>query len=100
MIVARIAFPRTRFEDVAWEAKFDEPIPLRKGKALATLRDAAHYITKLPKAEHDAEEWQAAMQVYLLVAEHDGPTLSTPQTSTCSTTSRMTQPTQNTSTRS
>jgi hypothetical protein len=37
------------------------------------LRDAALYITKLPKAEHDAEEWQAAMQALLLVAEHDGP---------------------------
>jgi hypothetical protein len=42
---------------------------------LVTLRDAAQYITKLPKAEHDAEEWQAAMQVLLLVAEHDGPTM-------------------------
>jgi hypothetical protein len=40
-----------------------------------TLRDAALYITKLPKAEHDAEEWQAAMQALLLVAEHDGPTM-------------------------
>jgi hypothetical protein len=40
-----------------------------------TLRDAAHYITKLPKAEHDAEEWQAAMQALLLVAEQDGPTM-------------------------
>jgi hypothetical protein len=30
----------------------------------------AQYITKLPKAEHDADEWQAAM---LLVAEIDGP---------------------------
>jgi hypothetical protein len=28
---------------------------------LVTLRDAALYITKLPKAEHDADEWQAAM---------------------------------------
>jgi hypothetical protein len=40
---------------------------------LVTLRDAALYITKLPKAEHDAEEWQAAMQALLLVAEHGGP---------------------------
>jgi hypothetical protein len=37
------------------------------------LRDAAQYITKLPKAGHDADEWQAAMQALLLVAEHDGP---------------------------
>ena len=28
---------------------------------LVTLRDAAQYIIKLPKAEHDAVEWQAAM---------------------------------------
>jgi hypothetical protein len=37
--------------------------------------DAALYITKLPKAEHDAAEWQAAMEALLLVAEHDGPTM-------------------------
>jgi len=42
---------------------------------LVTLRDAALCITKLPKAEHDADEWQAAMQVLLLVAEHDGPAM-------------------------
>jgi hypothetical protein len=34
------------------------------------LRDATLFITKLPKAEHDADEWQAAMQALLLVAEH------------------------------
>jgi cob(I)alamin adenosyltransferase len=45
------------------------------GKRLITLRDAALYITKLSKAEHDAEEWQAAMQALLLVAVHDGPTM-------------------------
>ena len=45
------------------------------GKKLVTLRDATLYITKLPKAEHDAKEWLAAMQALLLVAEHDGPTM-------------------------
>jgi hypothetical protein len=40
---------------------------------LVTLRDAAQYITKLAKAEHDAEEWQAAMQALLLVTEQDAP---------------------------
>jgi hypothetical protein len=40
-----------------------------------TLRDATQYITKLPKAEHDADEWQAAMEALLLVAELDGPPL-------------------------
>ena len=44
-----------------------------KGKKLVTLRDAATYITKLPKAEHDAEEWQAATEALLLVAESGGP---------------------------
>jgi hypothetical protein len=28
---------------------------------LVTLRDAALYITTLPKAEYDTKEWQAAM---------------------------------------
>jgi hypothetical protein len=39
------------------------------------LRDAADYITKLPEAEHVAEESQAAMQALLLVAEQNGPTM-------------------------
>jgi hypothetical protein len=60
---------------MSWSKKFDEPIPLPKGKPLATLRDAALYITKLPKAEHDAPEWQAAMEALLLVAERNGPTM-------------------------
>jgi hypothetical protein len=60
---------------VSWDQRFDEPIPLPKGKKLVTLRDAALYITKLPKAEHDAVEWLAAMEALLLVAEHDGPTM-------------------------
>jgi len=48
---------------------------LPKGKRLVTLRDAATYIMKLPKAEHDAAEWQAAMEALLLVAESGGPTM-------------------------
>lgn len=60
---------------MGWQAKFSDPIPLPHGKKLTTLRDAAIYITKLPKAEHEAKEWQAAMEALLLVAEHDGPTM-------------------------
>jgi hypothetical protein len=41
---------------VSWDQQFFEPIELPKGKELVTLRDAALYITKLPKAEHNAEE--------------------------------------------
>jgi hypothetical protein len=41
-----------------WPRPFDDPIPLPRRLQLVTLRDAAEYITKLPKAEHDAPEWQ------------------------------------------
>jgi hypothetical protein len=37
--------------------------PWDEAKAPATLRDAAHYITKLPKAEHEGPEWHAATRV-------------------------------------
>jgi hypothetical protein len=43
---------------VSWDQRFDDPIVLPGRKPEVTLRDAALYITKLPKAEHDAEEWQ------------------------------------------
>jgi hypothetical protein len=58
---------------MGWNSKFNEPIPLPKCRPLATLRDAALYITKLPKTEHEAPEWRAAMEALLLVAEHGGP---------------------------
>ena len=58
-----------------WSRKFDEPIPLPRGRALVTLKDAGTYITKLPKAEHEAPEWQAAMQALILVATKGGPTM-------------------------
>ena len=60
---------------VSWDQQFFDPIELPGGRKLVTLRDAALFIANLPKAEHDAEEWQAAMQALLLVAEHDGPTM-------------------------
>ncbi len=48
---------------------------MRRSAGFAPFRDAAQYIMKLPKAEHDAEEWQAAMQALMLVADQDGPTI-------------------------
>jgi hypothetical protein len=60
---------------MSWDRQFFDPIELPKGKKLITLRDAALYITKLPRAEHDAAEWQAAMEALLLVAESGGPTM-------------------------
>ena len=40
-----------------------------------TLRDAGDYITSLPKAEQNLDEWQAAVEALLLVVELDGPTM-------------------------
>ena len=57
---------------MAWDQTFFDPIVLPSGKKLITLRDAAEYITELPKAEHDTPEWQAAMEALLLVAENSG----------------------------
>ena len=39
------------------------------------MRDAANHIRELPKAEHSAPEWQAAMEALILVAETGGPTM-------------------------
>jgi hypothetical protein len=57
-----------------WSRSFDDPIPLPEGE-LVTLEDAGNYITKLPKAEHSAPEWQAAMEALILVATRGGPTM-------------------------
>ena len=56
-----------------WSARFVDPIILPDGRKLKTLRDAATYITGLPKAVRDAADWQIAMETLLLVAERNGP---------------------------
>jgi hypothetical protein len=58
-----------------WQRALDDPILLPRGRQLVTLRDAAKFITNLPKTEHDAPEWQAAMEALLLVAEFGGPVM-------------------------
>ena len=58
-----------------WSKLFYDPIILPDGRQLNSLRDAAHHITDLPKAEHDAVEWQLAMEALMLVAETDAPEL-------------------------
>jgi hypothetical protein len=47
---------------------------LPPGRKLVTLENAGNYITVLPKAEHSAPEWQAAMRALMLVAR-GGPTM-------------------------
>jgi hypothetical protein len=58
--------------DKGWQRRFDDPIPLPKGRQLVTLKDAARYIQKLPQAEQQIEEWKTAVEVLILVAESNG----------------------------
>jgi len=58
-----------------WSREFDDPIDLPRGHRLVTLEDAGNYITKLPKDEHSAPEWQAAMEALIQVATRGGPTM-------------------------
>ena len=61
--------------DRGWKHRFEESHTAARGRQLVTLEDAGRYITKLPKAEHEAKEWLAAMEALILVAEHNGPTM-------------------------
>src|SRR3984893_15487882 len=55
-----------------WKRKFEDPIPLPRGRQLVALEDAARYIQKRPKAEQQIEEWQTAVETLILVAESNG----------------------------
>jgi hypothetical protein len=62
--------------DRGWKRLFnDDPIRLPRGGPLVTLEDAGGYITKLPKAVHEAAERQAAMEALILVATLGSPTM-------------------------
>jgi hypothetical protein len=58
---------------MAWFKRFYDPIIQPDGRRLLTYRDAVEYIAALPKAEHDAADWQLARETLLLVAERNGP---------------------------
>jgi hypothetical protein len=59
--------------DRGWKRPFDDPIPLPGRRQLVTLKDAADYIMKLPKAEQKLQEWQAATEALIMAAEDRGP---------------------------
>jgi hypothetical protein len=61
--------------EVGWSRKFDEPISLRSGRQLLTLLDAGAYITELPKADQQLDEWQVAIEALMLVVKLEGPTM-------------------------
>ena len=57
---------------LVWGRSFDAPIPLPGGGELSSVRDAGQFIASLPKREHDAPQWRAAVQALLLVVERAG----------------------------
>jgi hypothetical protein len=58
---------------MTWSRAFDDPVPLPNGHTLVTLEQAARYIQKLPKAEQESAEWQAATEALIMAAEGRGP---------------------------
>jgi hypothetical protein len=48
---------------------------LPSGPPARNLRDAANYIKKLPKSEHDTPEWRLAVQMLIDAVEDRGPML-------------------------
>jgi hypothetical protein len=52
-----------------WATPFEDPIPLPNRRQLITLKDAADFITKLPKAEQDLPHWQIAIACLIDTAE-------------------------------
>jgi hypothetical protein len=60
---------------MSWDRPFPQPVPLPKGPPARTLRDAANFIKKLSKAEHDRQEWRLAVHMLIEAAEDRGPML-------------------------
>ena len=56
-----------------WGRPFEDPILPPDGRKLITLKHAADYIMKLPKAEQKHEKWQTAVEVLIIAAEGRGP---------------------------
>ena len=55
-----------RATERGWSREFEEPIQVADGRELITLKDAATYITRLPKKESALPEWQTAIEVLML----------------------------------
>ena len=60
---------------LGWKRPFDNPIVLPDGRALVTHEDAGDYITMLPKADQQLDEWQTAIECLMLVVKLGGPTM-------------------------
>jgi hypothetical protein len=69
---ARRTCSRSGVTLVSWDQEFFDPIILPGQKPLVTLRDAAQYIIKLPKAERELRQWETAIEWLMLVGENGG----------------------------
>jgi hypothetical protein len=58
-----------------WQRAFEDPIELPNGRVLVTLRDAATFITELPKKEAAEPEWQTAIETLMRSAERGWPVM-------------------------
>jgi hypothetical protein len=57
--------------DEGWQRQFDDPITVDR-RTLRTLREAADYIMKLPKAEQAKPHWQPAVRELKISADRNG----------------------------
>ena len=55
-----------------WSTPFDDPIPLRNGRKLRTLQEAADYIMELSEVEQGEAHWQTAIETLINAAEAGG----------------------------
>jgi hypothetical protein len=55
-----------------WSTPFDEPVPLRGGRELATLQQAADYVMALPEDVQQQPHWQIAVENLINAAESGG----------------------------
>jgi hypothetical protein len=55
-----------------WSTPFDDPIPLRGGRRLTTLQQAADYVMALPEEIQQAAHWQIAVENLIEAAETGG----------------------------
>jgi hypothetical protein len=56
-----------------WGRPFEDQIRPPDGRKLITLKHAANYIMKLPRAEQMNEKWQVAAECMIMAAEGRGP---------------------------
>jgi len=55
------------------EKSFEHPIRTEKRRLIVTLRDAADYITALPRSVSNQDHWQVAMHCLIEAAEDRAP---------------------------